>query len=183
MEHELIEDPVFRYRIHLSRDGEVLRGEFWVEPGGGGLIEHIHPPVEERFEVLEGEVTYHADGRKGKASAGERFTVGAGVRHRFMNTGPGVAHLIVEMEPALDMQEIFEEVAALARAGKWTRLGKRGLPKGPRALLDMADFLDRHSETFVLTSPPRFLQRTAVPPLARFARRCRRRLAGEGPQN
>ena len=62
----LIEDPVFRYRLRLSREGEVLRGEFWVEPGGG-TIERLHPPVEERFEVLDGELTYRADGSEHNA--------------------------------------------------------------------------------------------------------------------
>ena len=62
----LIEDPVFRYRLRLSREGEVLRGELWVEPGGG-TIERLHPPVEERFEVLDGELTYRADGSEHNA--------------------------------------------------------------------------------------------------------------------
>jgi quercetin dioxygenase-like cupin family protein len=171
MADRLIEDPVFDYRLRLSRQGDILRGEFWVEPRGGGTVEHFHPPIEERFQVFEGEVTYRAGGRRCKAGPGDRFTVPAGVRHSFKNTGRGVAHLVVEMEPALDMEQLFEDTAALGREGKWTTIGRWGIPKGPRALLDMAEFLDRYREIFVPSSPPRPLQRFGVPPLARLARR------------
>jgi mannose-6-phosphate isomerase-like protein (cupin superfamily) len=168
---QLIEDPVFDYRVRFSRDGEILRGEFWVEPGGGGKVEHFHPPIEERFEVLEGELTYHADRARHTAGPGDRFTVAPGVRHTFQNTGSDVAHLVVEMEPALEMEQLFEDAAALAREGRWRVVGKRGIPTGPRALLRLAEFLDRYRAIFVPTSPPQIVQRIAVPPLARFARR------------
>ena len=171
MRDHLIEDPVFRYRLRLSREDEVLRGEFWVQPGGGGTIEHLHPPLEERFEVLEGELSYRADGTDHIAHAGERFTIPPGVRHSFRNSGHGTAHLVVEMEPALQMAQLFEDAAALGRAGKWIAVGRRGIPTGPRALLEMADFLDRYRDIFIPTSPPRRLQRIAIPPLARIARR------------
>src|SRR5438132_11993118 len=124
MGEQLIEDPVFRYRLRLSSEGEILRGEFWVEPGGGGKIEHFHPPIEERFEVLDGRVTYRAGGQKRVAAAGDRFTVHAGVTHAFQNTGDGIARLLVEMEPALEMEQLFRDAAALARGGQWKVFGK-----------------------------------------------------------
>jgi hypothetical protein len=40
---DTIDDPVFRYQVRLAKDGDILRGEFWVEPGGGGKTEHYHP--------------------------------------------------------------------------------------------------------------------------------------------
>jgi quercetin dioxygenase-like cupin family protein len=171
---DLIEDPVFRYRLRLSREDELLRGEFWVEPGGGGKVEHYHPSVEERFQVLAGEIAYRADGRRHVAGPDSRFTIPAGVRHSFTNTGNETAHFLVEMEPALQMEELFRDAAALGRDGKWMAIGRRGVPTGPRAMLAMAEFLDRYREIFVPTSPPRPLQRIAVPPLARLARRRRR---------
>src|SRR5436190_732525 len=169
--NELIEDPVFQYRMRLVREGEILRGEFWVEPGGGGRVEHYHPTVEERFEMLDGEITYRADGRKHVAGRGSKFTIPASARHSFANTGSGTAHFLVQMEPALRMAELFEDAAALGQAGKWTTIGRHGIPTGPRAVIEMADFLDRYHEIFVPTSPPPALQRFAVPPLARLARR------------
>lgn len=171
---ELIEDPVFRYRVRLSREDELLRGEFWVEPGGGGRVEHYHPSVEERFHVLEGEITYRADGRNHVAGPGSDFTIPAGVRHSFTNTGNGTAHFLVEMEPAMQVEDLFRDAAALGRDGKWIAIGRRGIPRGPGSLLEMAEFLDRYGEIFVPTSLPRALQRLAVPRLARLARRRRR---------
>jgi quercetin dioxygenase-like cupin family protein len=171
---DLIEDPVFRYRLRLSREDELLRGEFWVEPGGGGKVEHYHPSVEERFQVLAGEIAYRADGRRHVAGPGSRFTIPAGVRHSFTNAGNETAHFLVEMEPALQMEELFRDAAALGRDGKWMAIGRRGMPTGPRAMLAMAEFLDRYREIFVPVSPPRPVQRIAVPPLARLARRRRR---------
>jgi quercetin dioxygenase-like cupin family protein len=167
----LIEDPVFGYRLSPSRKGEVLRLEFWVDPGGGGKAEHYHPPLEERFEVLEGELTYRLNGRKHRAGPDDRFTVEPGTRHSFENSGSDVAHVKVEVEPALEMEQLFEDSAALAREGKWKVFGRWAVPTGPGALLDLAEFLDRYREIFVPTSPPRVLQRIGVPPLARLARR------------
>ena len=90
---DMIEDPVSRYRVRLSSEGgDVLTGEFWVEPGSGGKAEHYHPTVEERFRVLEGQITYRKDGRKHTADAGTEFTIPAGARHSFVNTGDGTAH-------------------------------------------------------------------------------------------
>jgi len=167
---DLIEDPVFHYRCRFERNGDVLRGEFWVEPGGGGKIEHMHPQVEERFEILEGEITYRADGRTQRAVAGDRFTVPAGTRHMFRNTGSGVLRLVADMEPGLNMDELFRDAAALARAGRWTTIGRYAFPTGPRGLMELAEFLDRYRDIFVATFPPQSLQRIAIPALARRAR-------------
>ena len=121
--------------------------------------------------MLDGEITYRADGRKHLAGRGSKFTIPAGARHSFANTGSGTAHFLVQMEPALRMAELFQDAAALGQAGKWTTIGRHGIPTGPRAVIEMADFLDRYHEIFVPTSPPPALQRLAVPPLARLARR------------
>jgi uncharacterized protein len=166
---DYIEDPVMRVRYRLSRQGEVLRVELWAEPGSRAT-EHFHPRLEERFEVREGEFTFEVDGQKRRALPGDRLVVEAGVRHTFANTGPAVGHFVAEVEPALGMQEVFEESAALARAGMFLR---PGIPKGLRGLLAGAEFMERHRETIVLTLPPPALQRILIPPLARFARRRR----------
>lgn len=167
---EVIVDPVFGYRLALRHEQGVLRGEFWVDPGGGGKIEHVHPQIEERFDVLEGTITYRADGRRHTAHAGERFTVPSGTRHSFQNTGNTVAHLVVDMEPAERMEQLFRDAAALAREGKWRVVGRQGIPTTPAALLDLADFLERYGEIFIPSFPPRILQRLAIPRLARLGR-------------
>ena len=148
-------------------NGDALRVEIWADPGGGVTVEHLHPHFEERFEVYEGEITFKVDGQEKKLGPGQRLAAKPGVRHAFLNTGEGEAHLAAEAEPALDLQDSIVEAAAMARQGKFT---SRGRPK-PGAVLEAADFAHRYRETTVLLSPPRFLQRILFPPLAWLHRR------------
>jgi quercetin dioxygenase-like cupin family protein len=166
MRSELIDDPLFHQRYGFSRDGEVLRIEIWTEPGGGVLAEHVHPKLEERYEVLEGEVTFRLDRKPRRAGPGERLVVPAGVRHSFQNTGEGTAHLLVEADPALQLRESIEDGVRLARAEMLTASGK---PRGLRGLIEAAALADRYRETVVLSSPPPVVQRLLFPLLARFA--------------
>jgi mannose-6-phosphate isomerase-like protein (cupin superfamily) len=168
MSNEIIKDPLFRQSYRFSRDGDVLRVEIWAEPGGGVLAEHVHPRHEERYEVLEGEVTFHVDRKPLWPRAGEPVVVPAGVRHRFENTGKQVAHLLVEAEPALALRESIQDGAELARIGRFTAGGK---PRSLRALVEVAALAARYRETVVLTSPPPAVQRLLFPLLARFAAR------------
>jgi mannose-6-phosphate isomerase-like protein (cupin superfamily) len=179
MHEELVEDPVLRQRYRFSRDADLLRVELWAEPGSR-VPEHFHPALEERWEVLDGEVTFSVDGRSRRAGPGERLTAPAGVRHAFENTGGGVAHMIAEVDPALEMQEVLELGAALNRTGGFTR---RGIPKNPRAALQGAEFLERYRDSVVFTSfPPPIVQRLLLYPLARLERRRRGRAERRGDQ-
>jgi 2-alkyl-3-oxoalkanoate reductase len=49
-------DPVFGMRFRFAREGDILRTEISVDPDGGPLL-HVHPIAEERWEVVEGDVT------------------------------------------------------------------------------------------------------------------------------
>jgi mannose-6-phosphate isomerase-like protein (cupin superfamily) len=167
MEAKRIDDPLFKQSYGFSRHGETLRVEMWTDPGGGVRAEHIHPALEERYEVLEGEITINLDGESMRLGAGERAVVPAGVRHSFENTGDGPAHLVAEAEPAQELRESIEDGARLART---ERFSDTGLPQSVRALVEAAALAERYRQTVVLTSPPRFVQRILVPPLARFAR-------------
>ena len=161
-----IEDPLFRQRYGFSREGNVLRIEIWTEPGVGVRAEHVHPKLEERYEVLEGEVTFRVNRKAQKAGPGERLVVPAGVRHSFENTGSGTAHLVVEAEPALELRESIEDGVRLARTARLTASGK---PRGLQALIAAASFAHRYRETVILSSPPPAMQRLLFPLLARFS--------------
>jgi quercetin dioxygenase-like cupin family protein len=168
MEAKRVDDPLFRQSYAFSRDGEALRIEIWTEPGGGVRAEHVHPQLEERYEVLEGEITVNLDGEPKRLGPGERAVVPPGVRHSFENTSERAAHLVVEAEPAQELRESIEDGARLART---ERFSDSGSPLSVRALVEAAALAERYRNTVVLTSPPRFLQRILFPPLARFARR------------
>jgi mannose-6-phosphate isomerase-like protein (cupin superfamily) len=173
MSSELVEDPVLRQRYRFARDGDILRVDVWAEPGSA-VPDHFHPRLEERWEVVEGTVTFRVDGDERPAGPGDRLVAPAGVRHSFENTGSQPAYLLVEVEPPLMLQEFLEEGAALNRTGGFT---ERGIPKGLRPLLQGADFTQRYRDTTVLTFPPPAVQRILFTPLARLARRRNRKAA------
>lgn len=89
-----LEDPLFCQLYGFTRDDDLLRGEIWTDP-----------KLEERYEVVAGEVTFHVDGKPRRAGRGERVVLPAGVRHAFENTGQEIAHLVVEADPALELRE------------------------------------------------------------------------------
>jgi quercetin dioxygenase-like cupin family protein len=172
MTSELIEDPVFNYRLRFyPREGDALKMDVFVDPGGGVSIPHYHPSTEERFTVERGQAVFTADGKDIPAIAGEEVVVPPGVRHTFRNIGTQEAHIVCVAEPALDLQGFLTEAAAMARAGKYT---KRGIPRGPGALLEAAEFAERYRDTVVVTGgafPPPRLQPALLGPLARLQRR------------
>jgi mannose-6-phosphate isomerase-like protein (cupin superfamily) len=168
MTDDTILDPAFRQRLQLSRDGDVLHVKIWTDPGGG-VPAHYHPTIEERWHVLEGELSFRVGRRKVHAGPGDVVIAAPGVRHSFTNTGSDVAVVNVEVEPASRMQQFLEEAAALSRAGKYNR---RGIPTGLSGLIAGADLAQRYRDVTVLTSfplPPPALQPIVFGPLARRA--------------
>jgi mannose-6-phosphate isomerase-like protein (cupin superfamily) len=168
MTNQLLDDSLFRQRYAFSYEDDALRVEIWTEQGGGVLAEHFHPRLEERYEVLEGEVSFRVDGAAWRVGPGERLIVPAGVRHSFENTGQGTSRLVAYAEPALELRESIEGGVRLARTEKLTSSGK---PRSLRALIEAAALAHRYRETVVLSSPPPAVQRLLFPLLARFATR------------
>jgi quercetin dioxygenase-like cupin family protein len=72
----------------------------WTRPGHRA-IEHIHPIMEERFEVLEGRAAFRIDGIPIEASAGSIVIAPPGRRHLAWNPTDGPVQLKIEMRPAL----------------------------------------------------------------------------------
>jgi quercetin dioxygenase-like cupin family protein len=180
MAQQVLEDPVLRQRLRFSRttdeDGsEVLHIETWVDPGGG-VTPHVHPVIEERFEVMEGHPGFLAGRKWRTASPGETVVVPPGIRHAYRNRGDEVVHMVCHAIPPSTLQEFLEETVALSRSGKIIR---GGWPRSPGALLDAAPMIERHRDMVTLLFPPLppvAIQRLVIPPLARLGeRRARRR--------
>lgn len=185
MNEPVIEDPVLRQRLRFRRtadadSGEVLHVETWLEPGGG-VTPHVHPAIEERFEVLAGHPSFLAGRRWRTAAPGDTVVVPAGLRHAYRNRGAETAHMVCHVRPPSTLQEFLEGAAALGRAGKLTR---RALPKGFGALLEAAVLAEKHREMVVLLFPPMpppLVQRLVFPLLARLGER-RRHEAGHSAE-
>jgi quercetin dioxygenase-like cupin family protein len=148
MEQHIVEDPVLKQRLAFrpAEDGEALIVEMWVEPGGG-VPPHVHPSMEERFEVLEGELSLLSGRRWAVARPGETVTVAAGTRHAYRNSGSGLTHATVRAAPPQTLEEFLTEAAAMARAGKLTR---NGLPKSPSAALQALRLAIRHRKMVMM---------------------------------
>ena len=76
----------------------------WTRPGHRAA-EHIHPNMEERFEVLEGRAAFRVDGIEIVATAGEIVIARPGSRHLAWNPTDAPVRLKIEMRPGLRWAE------------------------------------------------------------------------------
>jgi quercetin dioxygenase-like cupin family protein len=170
-----IADPVLRQRLaftttHDADGTEVLHVETWVDPGGG-VTPHVHPAMEERFEVLEGTARFLAGRRWSEAGAGETVVVPAGLRHAYANRTDAPLHMVCHVRPPQTLQLFLDDAAALGRAGLTTR---KALPRSPRALMIAAVVAHANRDMVTLgfpPLPPPAVQRLVLPPLARLGER------------
>jgi mannose-6-phosphate isomerase-like protein (cupin superfamily) len=70
-----------------------------IEPPGGGPPLHTHATEDEYFLVLEGEVTFHIDGRIITAKRGESVFVPRSLVHCFKNCSTREARVLVLFTP------------------------------------------------------------------------------------
>lgn len=164
---QIIQNPVSGERITFLRtsadtDGSLLEIELELTPDGHVPGMHVHPAQTERFEVLEGTMTFRMGARKVTAGPGEVVVVPAGKAHKFANGGDGVARCNVQVTPALDMEQLFETACTLAEEGKTL---KSGMPKP----LHLALFVHRFRNEVKAPFPPAWLQRASLKPLAMIA--------------
>ena len=107
---------------------------------------HHHPHQDERFEVLEGELTIQVKGQTRVLRAGETAEVPRGAVHRMWNASDRPARATWEVRPALRTEEMF---AAIDRSRSF-----RAHPKGGgMTVLGAAPVLSEFSDEFRLTAP------------------------------
>jgi quercetin dioxygenase-like cupin family protein len=145
--------------------GEHVLIEVVVEPDGFVAAAHVHPYQTERFEVLEGTLSFEAGGEEITAGPGDVVTVEAGTRHRFWNSGTTEARFRCEVRPALQFEQLIETMFSLAQDGKTNR---KGMPNPLR----LAVIARAHFDDVRLSFPPAWMQRTGLAlgaPLGRLA--------------
>jgi quercetin dioxygenase-like cupin family protein len=167
---DTLENPVTGERFTFtdtsaSTGGELLAFDFGLRPGGAVPIAHVHPIQTERFEVVDGRMTFRVGLRKLHAGPGDVIEVPPGVAHSFANGGEEEeAHLHVEVRPALAMEEMFTEVVAMAKAG---RMNRRGMPRNVLELALLARKYDQEAHAPLVSVR---LQRLLLAPLVWLAR-------------
>jgi quercetin dioxygenase-like cupin family protein len=151
-----------------TTNGELLAFDFALRPGGAVPIPHVHPIQTERFEVVAGQMRFRVGLRTVLAGPGDVVEVAPGVMHSFANAGDEEARLRVEVRPALQMEDMFAEVVAMAQAG---RMNRRGLPRNPLDLAVLARRYDQEAHAPLMSVA---VQRALLAPLVAWARHPRR---------
>ena len=161
-----ITSPVIGDRIvflQTARDtnGALLQFDDYLQPGGQGPVEHIHPRQEERLAVLAGTAGILIAGGERRLSVGEDLVIAPGTPHRWWNGGTDELQLRTEFRPALDIERFFETLFGLTRDGK---TDSAGIPTFLQIVL-----LSQAYEIF-LPKPPIPLQRALFAVLAPIAK-------------
>lgn len=164
---QVIENPLSGERIVLRKTaaetgGRLLSFELFLAPGAHVPSTHAHPEQEERFTVLEGRMRFRVGTRSLIAEPGETVSVPPGKVHAFANAGPGSAHLMVEVQPALNMAEMLQTAAALAREDHATH---RRIPRP----FDLALFLHQFEREVQIPFVPAAVSRAITRPFAWLA--------------
>jgi mannose-6-phosphate isomerase-like protein (cupin superfamily) len=115
---ETVENPRTGERVTFVRtaadtSGELLELELvWPRPGRRAG-EHVHPEMEERYEVLSGTAAFRIDGApEFTAGPGQTVTVPPGTTHLAWNPTASEVRLKVEFRPALRWEEFVVRLFA-----------------------------------------------------------------------
>ena len=114
---ETVVNPATGERVTFVRTaadtgGELLEMELvWPRPGKRAPA-HVHPEMEERYEVLEGSAAFTIGGVEQTAGPGEVVTVPPGTVHLAWNPTDGPVRLKVEFRPALRWEEFVVRLFA-----------------------------------------------------------------------
>lgn len=103
-------DEYYYFASGKETDGHYFFFESLVPPGGGPPP-HVQTKEEEAFYILEGELTFYAEGKETIAKPGAYLNIPKGVRHRFKNNSPNPARMLVFFAPA-GVEKMFEEMGA-----------------------------------------------------------------------
>jgi quercetin dioxygenase-like cupin family protein len=166
---QVIENPTSGERIVIRESGaenggELLCFDLFLPSGSSVPAGHVHPVQEERFTMVAGRMRFRVGRRTILATPGDVVTVPAGRAHWFGNAGDEVAHAVVEVRPALRMQEALAATEAIAQAG---HLPGTRLPRPS----DLALFLLEFQQELAVPNVPAFLVRVVLAPLAWLGRR------------
>ncbi len=109
----MIENPRTGEQIEFEvRTPELLvMHSTWTRPGQRAIA-HVHPEMEERFEILAGRAAFRIDGVESAADAGQTVIVAPGMLHLAWNPTSEIVRLRISMRPALRWAEFTERLFA-----------------------------------------------------------------------
>ena len=108
------EQVVFR-RTASDTGGRLLELELFWTRKGERAPEHVHPEMEETWEVLSGRAAFRIGEEEIQAGPGETVVAPPGTAHVGWNPTDGEVRVRITMRPALRWEEFVERLFALAR--------------------------------------------------------------------
>jgi len=110
------------YQVLVS--GDQTGGRYAVVSGdvppGGGPPEHVHSRENEGFYILEGELTFYAQGKSFTASPGSVVNLTPGIPHRFRNESNAPVRVLLTVSPA-GWEKMVEELGTILQEGEVAR--------------------------------------------------------------
>ncbi len=105
---------VFR-RTAAETGGTLLEmDDFWTQPGVRAPA-HVHPEMQESWEIVAGTACFRIAGEERTAGPGAVLVADPGVPHQAWNAGEEPVHVRIQMCPALRWETFVERLFALAR--------------------------------------------------------------------
>lgn len=98
-------------RVIAQRDDVLVLETTWPRPGHRASA-HVHPQLEERFEVLSGRAAFRVAGVAREAGPGEVVVVPPGTAHLAWNASDGPTRVRLEFRPPGRWLEVMELVFA-----------------------------------------------------------------------
>jgi uncharacterized cupin superfamily protein len=147
--------------------------ELWLQPGAAVAGAHIHPTLVERFEVLEGRVTFLVGDRERPLGPGDGVAEAPPETiHDWWNSGDGIARVRVEIEPAAGTDATAADRFVEMIETMWS-LGARGdvNDKGMPDPLWLAAIAREYRDVIVFVRPPAPVQKILFGLLAAIAGR------------
>ena len=147
--------------IENDERGELLRGRLTVAPGGSGPPRHVHPTIEERFDVEEGMLTVWLDGDTRVLTPGDSVRIPPGTPHGFENRSD---EPVVFQGTSRPGSRLIHVLATLFGLAKERKVGDHGTPR----LLQAMVFARGMRDVLYMASPPLPVQRalwTVLAPL------------------
>ncbi|KAB7731841.1 cupin domain-containing protein [Rudanella paleaurantiibacter] len=113
---------------------------------------HIHPNAIETYEVLKGEMEFFVKDKWVVAREGDKLMVPAGVSHTFRNPTNQTVTVLNAHQPALRMEEYFEDVSKVL--DKVTNNRQTEFSMNPKTMLYMGVLMNRYRNDIIARNPP-----------------------------
>jgi mannose-6-phosphate isomerase-like protein (cupin superfamily) len=119
---------------------------------------HIHPEAVETYHVLEGEMEFFVKDKWVKAKKGDKLAVEREVKHTFRNPTGKIVKVYNTHEPALDMENYFEDVCRVIDRVTNNRTQEVNM-KRLKTILLLGVLMNNYRREIIAVNPPDFLVR------------------------